>query len=255
MSFNPMSLEGKRILVTGASSGIGRKTSIILSKLGAQVVLVARNRKRLEETYTTLHGVGHSIYEYDLEKLNGIPKLLKGITFEQGLLSGLFHCAGIETTLALNAIKEETIQSVFRTSVYASVMLAKGFNHKDVRHKVSSLVFMSSVAGLTGIKGLTLYSASKAAVDGLIRVLAVELAAKNIRVNSVAAGLVKTEMYNALVERAPVEAIERKMKQNPLGFGDPEDVAMAVAFLLSDASKWITGTTMIIDGGFLISKE
>lgn len=255
MSFNPMSLEGKRILVTGASSGIGRETSIILSKLGAEVVLVARNRERLNETYSMLEGNGHSIYEYDLEQLDSIPKFLKDIASEQGLLSGLFHSAGIEATLALNVIKEEKIQSVFKSSAYASLMLAKGFSHKSVRQEVASIVFMSSAAGLTGSRGLTLYSASKAAIDGAVRAMAVELSDKNIRVNSIAAGMVKTEMYKAYIKQASIEAVGKRMEDHLLGFGLPEDVAMAVAFLLSDASKWITGTTMVVDGGFTINKQ
>jgi len=250
-----MSLEGKRILVTGASSGIGRETAIILSKLGAEVVLLARNRERLEETCRELEGSGHSIYEYDLEQLDGIPELLKTIAAEQGRLSGVFHAAGIAPVYAINAIKEEKIESVFKSSAFASLILAKGFCNKNVRQLPASLVFMSSGAALTGSKGLAIYSSSKAAVDGAVRAMAVELAEKDIRVNAIAAGMVKTEMYEVFVETAPSNAVEKKIQRHPLGFGLPEDVAMAAAFLLSDASKWITGTTMVVDGGFTISKE
>lgn len=254
MTFNPMSLEGKRILVTGASSGIGRETSVILSRLGAKLVIVARNKDRLDETYSMLEGKGHSIYEYDLEQLDGIPELLKKVASDQGRLSGLFHSAGLGATMALSLMKEAKIESVFKTSAFASLMLAKGFAQKDVRGDISSMVIMSSAAGLTGNNGLALYSASKSAVDGLVRAIAVELADKGIRVNSIAAGLVKTQMYEELAKRAPIEAIKKKMKGYPLGFGLSEDVGMAAAFLLSDASKWITGTTMVVDGGFTISK-
>jgi len=251
-----MDLTGKRILVTGASSGIGRETSIILSKLGARVVLLARNKERLEETYSKLEGTDHSIYEYDLEQLDGIPKILKDIVIEQGCLSGLFHAAGVVSVSSINMIKEKIINSMFMPSVFAFLMLAKAFSNKDVR-KVgsSSIVVMSSAAGLTGSKGLALYSAAKAAVDGSVRALAVELAEKSIRVNSIAAGMVKTQMYEDFVIRAPLEAIEKKLERHPLGFGVPSDVALAAAFLLSDASKWITGTTMVVDGGFTISKQ
>lgn len=254
--YNPMSLVNKKILVTGASSGIGRHTSIILSKLGAEVVLVARNKERLNETYNKLEGSGHSVYDYDLEQLDGIPKFIKDIVSEQGCLSGIFHAAGIAAALSVNSIKERSIYSIFQSSAFASLMLAKAFSHKDVRAEGStSLVLMSSAAGLTGTKGMSIYSSSKAAVDGAVRAIAVELAEKNIRVNSIAAGMIKTEMHETFVNNNASEVMDRKENLHPLGFGAPEDVAMAVAFLLSDASKWITGTTMVVDGGFTISKQ
>jgi len=254
--YNPMDLTGKRILVTGASSGLGRETSIILSKLGAKVVLVARNKERLEETFSKLEGTGHCIYRYDLEQLDGIPDFLKDIAAEQGRLSGLFHAAGVASTFSINMIKEKNINSIFTSSAFASLMLAKGFGHKDVREEgPSSIVFMSSAAGLTGTKGMAIYSSSKAAVDGAVRAIAVELAEKSIRVNSIAAGMIKTEMHSTFENNTSTEVMAKKESMHPLGFGAPTDVALAAAFLLSDASRWITGITMVVDGGFTISKQ
>lgn len=251
-----MDLTGKRILVTGASSGLGRETSFVLSKLGAKVVLVARNKERLEEAYNRLEGTGHSVYEYDLEQLDGIPKLLKDIAAEQGRLSGLFHAAGVASASSINMVKEKSIDSIFLSSAFASLMLARGFSHRDVREEgPGSIVFMSSAAALTGTKGMAIYSSSKAAVDGAVRAIAVELADKGIRVNSIAAGMIKTKMHSTFENNASSEVMDKKESLHPLGFGVPSDVAFAAAFLLSDASRWITGTTMVVDGGFTISKQ
>jgi len=250
-----MSLSGKKILVTGASSGIGRETSIFLSKLGATIALVARDRGRLEETFEMLEGSGHGIYSFDLEQTDEIPNLIKTIAEEIGLFSGIFHAAGIAPVISIKSVKEKTILPPFQTSIFSALMLTKGFCQKGVKEDgPASLVFMSSAAGLTGSKGLSIYAASKAAVDGMVRSLAVELAEKQIRVNSIAAGMVKTEMYKIFLNNAPSEAISSKEKMHPMRFGEPLDIAMAAAFLLSDASKWITGTTLVVDGGFSISK-
>jgi len=255
MNFNPMSLSGKKILVTGASSGLGRETAVVLSRLGASVVLVARNLERLNETYSRLDGTGHSIFPFDLEKLDEIPNLLKTITDTSGPLSGIFHAAGIESTISIKVVKVKNIQPVFLTSAFAALMLTKGFCQKGVKiDGPTSLVFMSSTAGLTGTKGLSVYASSKAAIDGAIRALAVELAEKRVRVNSLAAGMIKTEMLEAVAKEMSTERLQEREKQHLFGFGEPLDVAMAVAFLLSDASKWITGTTMVVDGGFSINK-
>lgn len=255
MTFNPMSLVGKTFLLTGASSGLGRETAIILSKLGARLALVARNTIRLEETYSKLESKGHKIYTFDLEQLDEIPGLLKTIAEEIGPLSGIFHAAGIAPVLSIKSAKEKSIIPSFKSSIFASLMLAKGFCQKGIQAEgMASLVFMSSAASITGSKGLSVYSASKAAVDGSVRALAVELAEKNIRVNSVAAGMIKTEMHAAITDNMSSEMLKDREGHHPLGFGEPIDVAMAVAFLLSDASKWITGTTMVVDGGFSISK-
>lgn len=255
MQYNPLALDGKNIVVTGASSGLGRETAIVLSKLGARLALVARNKDRLNDTLSSLEGAGHKAWSFDLERLDDIPGLVKTISEEIGHLSGLYHAAGIASILSIKTVKNKNIASSFNASAFASLMLAKAFCQKEVKDdRGTSLVFMSSASGLTGTKGLSVYAASKAAVDGAVRSLAVELADKKIRVNSIAAGMVRTEMHEAIVKEMSTEMLRDREKQHPLGFGEPIDVALAAAFLLSDASKWITGTTMIVDGGFSISK-
>jgi NAD(P)-dependent dehydrogenase (short-subunit alcohol dehydrogenase family) len=249
---NPMKLIGKRILITGASSGIGQATAKLSSRLGGKVVLVARDEGRLEETFKSLSGDGHAYYVYDLTDIDNVPGLLKKIAIEQGKLSGMFHSAGITSVMHINIIKKNVIDQVFDINIKAALMLAKGFNQKVVRDDgYCSLVFMSSVAGICGVSGMSVYSASKAAVDGAVRSLACELASNKIRVNSISAGAVHTRMLDGFnVNKLSMDEIKKYENKHLLGFGEAEDIANAAAFLLSDASKWITGTCLVVDGGY-----
>lgn len=252
-----MSLSGKTIVVTGASSGIGRQTAVVLSRLGACLVLIARNRERLEETRMQLDGTNHRTISFDLNQLDEIPSLFKKIASDTGPLSGVFHAAGVVSIVAARMIKSRNIYQDFTTGPFASLMIARAFSQKGVysEQEITSLLFMSSAAGLTGTRGLSIYASSKAAVDGAVRALAVELSERKIRVNSLAAGMVRTEMHDSITEDITSERLLDREKQHPLRFGEPMDVALSAAFLLSDAAKWITGTTLIVDGGFSISKS
>lgn len=250
-TLNAMDLRGSRIVVTGASSGIGRVTARILSQLGATLALVARDEVRLQQSLDRLNGGGHQKYVFDLTNANGIPKLLKEIADKQGPLTGLFHSAGILSILPVRVIKEAHIQSVLAPGLHAALMLVRGFCQKGISQSgKGSIVFMSSVAGHRGERGMSIYCADKAAIDGALRSLACELADRNIRVNSIVAGAVRTEMHEAVVNSLTEEGARTYEKHHLLGFGEPEDVGYAAAFLLSDAAKWITGTSMVVDGGF-----
>lgn len=248
---NPMDLSGKRIMVTGASSGIGRAAARIFSQLGANIVLLGRNAERLESARASLAGDDHSTCAFDLTAVNEIPALMKKIAKENGPFSGLFHSAGVGGIKMINILKEHDIDNIFSSSIKAALLLARGFCQKGVGEpEGGSLVFMSSASSLCGVAGMAVYAASKAAIDGAMRSLACELAPKGIRVNSIVAGAIKTEMHDGLAKTINDQELAAYEQKHLLGFGTSEDVAYAAAFLLSNAGRWITGTALIVDGGY-----
>ena len=246
---NPLSLEGRRILITGASFGIGRETAVLLSELGARLVICGRNKERLDETAGNLSGGGHLVECRDLDDLEGIPEWLRGIAERSEPLSGLVHSAGAVLTLPIRALTPSQADKIMRLNWGAAWVLAKAFRQKTVRAETGSIVYLSSVAGLVGEPGLSAYASSKGAVLALTRSLAMELASEKIRVNAVVPGLVKTGMGDDLANRRPPEQYEALLRQHPLGLGSARDVAHAIAFLLAETSRWITGTALTVDGG------
>jgi NAD(P)-dependent dehydrogenase (short-subunit alcohol dehydrogenase family) len=248
---NPMNLEGRHILVTGASSGLGREAAILLSELGASLTITGRDAGRLEHTRTQLQGTGHRAAPFDLSVLDQIPGWIRELTAAKSALTGVVHCAGIHLTTPLRVLSPGVLDSMMRVNVHSAAMLARGFRQKGCRTSEGcSLVFLSSVAGLVGESGVSAYAASKAALIGLTRSLAVELAPEAIRVNAIAPGFVQTEMSDRLRQSLTSEQFSAIEKKHLIGIGKARDIANGIAFLLSDCSSWVTGTTLVIDGGY-----
>ena len=247
---NPMDLTGRSILVTGASSGIGRATAVVLSRLGARVLLVGRSENALQETRTQMEDGSHVVCPFDLNNVNEIPDWLKKLAREHGSISGLAHSAGVHVMRPIRFQSPEQLDEVMRINFTAALQLAKGFRQRGVCTVPSSLVFVSSVMGLVGQAGVSAYVASKGALVATARSLALELAPEKIRVNCVAPGQVDTPMTAAQETTLTPEQQAAIVAMHPLGVGRPEDVGNAIAFLISDASRWITGTTLVVDGGY-----
>jgi 3-oxoacyl-[acyl-carrier protein] reductase len=251
MSSNLISFTDKRILVTGASSGIGRETAILLSQLGATLTLTGRDPERLGQTLDALQGTGHVAETFDLSNLEEVPRWMKQLAQRDGPFSGLVHSAGLHKAMPASMASPQLFDTLMRVNVYSGAMLAKGFRQRDCRVTTGgSIVLLSSVAGLVGEPGISAYSASKAAINGMTRSLAVELAREKIRVNAIAPGFVQTEMSDKLRESLTDEQFAAIEAQHPLGIGRAIDIANGAAFLLSDASAWTTGSVMVIDGGY-----
>jgi NAD(P)-dependent dehydrogenase (short-subunit alcohol dehydrogenase family) len=250
MSLNPMDMKGAAVLVTGASSGIGRETAILLSQLNARVVVSGRNRERLEETLGRMTGDGHLAEPFDLENADAIPNWIRGIAGRTGPLGGLAHCAGVHQLLPIQYENAAKIEAVMRTNVTSAVMLVKGYRSRGCAARGSGIVLLSSVAAFTGDPGISVYAASKAALIGFTRSAALELANDGLRINCIAPANVQTEMLDQLRENVPPEQFEALRRRHPLGFGNARDIAYAAAFLLGETGRWITGATLVVDGGY-----
>lgn len=245
-----MDLTGKRILITGATGGIGIETSIQLSKLGAKVVLCGRSKEKLHKAYEFLEGEGHIKCVFDLENIDLIGEKIKEIVRDFGLFHGFVHCAGIAPMRPLKMTRREDMIKVMDTNLFAFIEIVRNLAKKGMFEDNGSIVAISSTASIQGKQSKVAYSASKAALDGAIRCLVCDLKKKKIRVNSIMPCWVNTKMYSTYMERYPdtFEAQEIKEKQY-MGITQPIEVANTAAFLLSDAAKTITGTSILIDGG------
>ena len=243
-NYNPFSLEGKTILVTGSSSGIGQAVAIECSKLGAKVIVTGRNEERLQETFNQLEGEGHSQIIADLNVEDDIEKLVT----ECPEINGLVNNAGRGKSKPVNFIKIEDLQDVYQTNLFGIALLTKGLIKKKKLQKDSSIVFTSSISSYMTAPGLAIYASSKAAVLAYMRTCAIELAPKGIRANAILPGMVETKLINSGTYTD--EDKQKDLDLYPLGrYGIPLDIARPVAFLLSDASSWMTGVEMVIDGG------
>lgn len=252
MTLNPMDMKGALVLVTGASSGIGRETAILLSQLNARVIASGRNRERLGETMDRLEGTGHLAEPFDLDETDAIPKWIRGIVDRVGPLGGVAHCAGAHQLLPVQYLSTAKVETLMHTNVTSAIILVRAFRARGCAVRGSGVVLLSSVAAFSGDPGLSTYAAGKAALTGFSRSAAAELASDGLRVNCVAPANVRTEMFDQLARSLGAEQLEKLRERHPLGFGEARDVAHAVAFLLAETGRWITGSTLVLDGGYTL---
>ena len=245
---NPFSLEGKTILVTGASSGIGRATAIACSQMGAVVVVTGRNEPRLQETLDALEGSGHQMIVADIANDDQLDYLVDQIP----AINGLVNNAGITETCPTQFIKRDKLNRVMEVNTIAPILLTQRILKKKKLGKGGSIVFTCSISGTcVCVGGNVLYSASKGAIHGFMKNAALDLAHKGIRVNDVCPGMIDTHILDAGTiseEQLEIEAQRYPMKR----FGKPEEVAYGIIYLLSDASSFVTGSSIVIDGGFTL---
>lgn len=242
--YNPFTLEGKTILVTGASSGIGRATAIECSKLGACCIITGRNADRLHQTFSALEGEGHIQIIADLSEQQGID-LIADTT---PAIDGLVNNAGIGLNKPVSYVKQEDLEQVFQVNTFAPILLTKALLRKKKINKNGSIVFTSSVSAFGSNFGRSVYGASKSAIMAYMHYCARELAGKPIRANAVHPAMTDTPLiYSGTLTD---EDRQRDMQQYPLKrYAKPEEIAYAIIYLLSDASAWTTGTSLIVDGG------
>lgn len=246
--YNPFSLDGKTILVTGASSGIGQETAIQCSKMGAKVVITARNEERLKDTFDSLEGDEHMLFLAELTNQSQVESLVSQLP----TLHGVVLCAGKGMTLPFPFCTREKYDEIFNVNFFAPIELLRLLVKKKKLAQESSVVFVSSIGGVESFSlGNGVYGASKAALNSTMRFCARELATKKIRVNCVNPGMVNTKLIQGGIITDEQHKLD--MEKYPLKrYGEPEDIAYGIIYLLSNASSWVTGHSLIIDGGVTI---
>lgn len=243
--YNPFTLQGKTILVTGASSGIGKSIAIECSRMGASIVLTARNEKRLRQTLSEMDGEGHVIIPADLSDEDAIKSLVEQVP----ILNGVIHNAGVGNRVLCKAAKKSDIDEVITPNVYGPILLQRHLLKKKKVAKEGSIVVVASRAPQAPSIGNALYAASKGAILGYSKVLALELAPQKIRVNSICPAMVWTDLVAKDAEMTGTDYSAFQEKYPLKRFGKPEDIAYLAVYLLSDASSWMTGSSIDITGG------
>ncbi len=247
---NPWDMGKRIVMITGASSGIGRQTAVLLSELGAGVVLVGRDRDKLNDTRDLMSGAGHAVEAFDLNDIDEIDTWFRGIIDRVGPLHTLVHCAGIQKTRPLQTLKSKSVDQIMRINVHAGLALARNFARHNSGTDGGAIVFISGGVALVGQAAVAAYAASKGAIVAMTKSLAVELAKDRIRVNCVCPGYIETGMLEKVRNTLTPDQFSSLERMHPLGIGQPLDVAYAIAFLAADTGRWITGTALIVDGGY-----
>lgn len=251
-SFNPFTLDNKVVVISGAASGIGRQCAINCSKMGAKLILLDMNEVGLEETMSMVERPEDQYSaKIDLTDYERVSIVVKEGVAKVGRITGLLNCAGISTTLPLNVAKPETMDKFFHVNVFTAYFLTQAVcKVGNFSKEGGSIVFFSSAAGQYGENCKSIYGMTKGALYSCAKSLACELARKNIRVNSISPGVIVTPINQNLPHIADPEQRKQTEALHLLGLGDPNDIANACIYLLSDASRWVTGSNIVVDGGY-----
>lgn len=242
---------GRWVVLTGGSSGIGRAIALQLGRLGARVVLVGRSTEALAEVAAMFPEGGSRVVEQDLADCSSVGPKLRELSRDVGRIYGFCHCAGVVETRPLASLQGESLRSTMAVNLDAALEMARVLTRRDVMTEgEGSLLFVSSVYGWVGMAGQIAYSASKGALISAARAMAMELARRGVRVNTLSPGMVRTAMTEKAFKLLAPEQVAELEASHPLGAGSPEDVARAAAFLLAPESRWITGTDLTVDGGY-----
>lgn len=250
--YNPFSIEGKKILITGASSGIGRQCAIDCSKMGAIVALIGRDENKLQETLSQMEGDGHLACPVDLNQLEDIKPLVQEVVFKIGPLDGFIHSAGIEKTLPVKSLKPTDYEEIIRVNTLSAFEFVRYFSGSKNFNQGGSIVLISSITSVIGRAGVSAYAASKGAIISAVKSMAIEYSKRGVRINAISPGTVLTPLMENYLSQLDEEKRQERIKGFPLGLGKTTDISNACIYLLSDASRWVTGQNLIIDGGYTI---
>ena len=249
--YNPFSIEGKNILITGAASGIGRQCSIDFSKAGANVILLDINEEQLDITKSMCSPAVKSYsHKCNIVDVAGTEDVVKVAVTESGPIDGMLYCAGVERTLPYNHLTDKDYQQIYSVNVIGATNLLKVLTKKNIRAENAKYVLIASITALVGRPGVAAYAASKGAIVSLVKTLALEMATKGLNINCISPGTILTPLMEKMMESLTEEQQAERKSGFPLGLGRSSDIANAAMFLLSDAARWITGQNIVVDGGY-----
>lgn len=251
MEYNPLTISGKTILISGGASGIGRQCAIDFAKAGSNLVLLDLNEEQLSVTRELCGQEVHcSCYKCDLTDESAVTDVFKSVVTNSGRIDGFLHCAGIEKTLPYNKFSSADFSKIFDVNFIGAMNIIKHLSKKSNRGDHLKIVLIASITAVVGRPGVTAYAASKGAIVAAVKTMALEMASKGININCISPGTILTPLMQNMLDALTVEQREERKSGFPLGLGSPSDIANTAMFLLSNGAKWITGQNIIVDGGY-----
>ena len=247
-------LLNKKILIIGASAGIGRSVAIAASFHNASCIILGRNSEELDKTYSNMKPGNHSIFTCSFdEKDDDFANIFKEVNSKYGPINSIFHSVGREFISPLKLNSRISVNEIFNANLFSAIEVLRVASKKGFIHDQGSIIFMSSISSIKPNFGMSLYSAAKAGLDSLTKTAALEFSSRKIRVNSILAGAIDTNMHQRIKNLSIERSFEIYQEKHLLGVGSVTDIMNLSIFLLSDAAKWITGANIIADGGYSLS--